>query len=111
MSFNRAISSKTRQIYFGSFFSPRCGCGVRYGESVSINNLSSGTTSATSFGVFALVKVTVPPKAMFQRFQNSSALLRYILECVLLIFQRNLLLIHGYELRLVNGVHSRTQFV
>src|SRR3990167_4853745 len=57
-----AIFSATYFTYFGSLVFPRKGIGAKYGESVSINILSSGTYFATSTNSIAFLKVTIPEK-------------------------------------------------
>ena len=64
--FSLAISSATSFTYTGSLRFPRYGCGVKYGASVSINNLSNGISVATSFGVFAFLNVTGPPSEIMK---------------------------------------------
>src|SRR5262249_52664679 len=46
----------------GSHFFPRCGDGARYGLSVSTRIRSDGAQAATSWTLFAVLKVTMPEK-------------------------------------------------
>ena len=69
--FSFAISSATSVTYTGSLRFPRYGCGVKYGASVSINNLSNGISVATSFGVFAFLNVTGPPSEIIKFICNA----------------------------------------
>ena len=46
--FNLATSSKTKAIFLGSLTVPLKGCGAKYGQSVSTNKRSKGTSSHTS---------------------------------------------------------------
>src|ERR1035441_2402621 len=62
-------SANLRAVSFtkdGSFRLPRCGTGAKYGESVSINMRSSGTSSAASRICCALGKVRLPAKEIIK---------------------------------------------